>query len=97
MGFITWLGRVTLWLVFWPVGLWRSVRHGRRKSELRQQEALRVELERHRLIEHAARGADDEAAEIYDVPAADVTEDSEAAGWRETVNPTRDHDAATPR
>lgn len=29
---ITWLGRVGLWLVFWPVGLWRSLRHGRRKD-----------------------------------------------------------------
>jgi hypothetical protein len=43
-----WLGRVLLWIVFWPIGLWRSVRHGRRKSERRQQEAFREELARDR-------------------------------------------------
>jgi hypothetical protein len=26
-----WLGRVCLWLAFWPVGLWRSIRHGKDK------------------------------------------------------------------
>lgn len=34
-------GRVMLWLVFWPLGLWRSVRHGRKKSERRIIEAMR--------------------------------------------------------
>ena len=29
----TWAGRVALWLLFWPVGLWRSIRHGRRKDQ----------------------------------------------------------------
>ncbi len=29
----TWLGRVALWLLFFPLGWWRSVRHGRKKSE----------------------------------------------------------------
>ena len=24
-----WVGRVLLWVVFWPVGLWRSIVHGR--------------------------------------------------------------------
>lgn len=37
---LKWLGRVTLWLVFWPVGLWRSVVHGRRKHEKRQAELI---------------------------------------------------------
>jgi len=46
MGFITWLGRVTLWFVFLPLGLWRSVRHGRKKSEKRVIEAMRQELDR---------------------------------------------------
>jgi len=30
-----WIGRVLLWFVLLPVGIWRSVRHGRRKSEQR--------------------------------------------------------------
>lgn len=25
--FLRWVGRVTLWLVFWPIGLWRSARN----------------------------------------------------------------------
>jgi len=40
-GFVKWLGRVALWIVFLPLGLWRSVRHGRRKSERRIIEAMR--------------------------------------------------------
>jgi len=32
---LLWLGRVLLWFVFLPVGIWRSVHHGRRKSERR--------------------------------------------------------------
>ncbi len=32
MKFITWLGRTVLWFVFLPLGLWRSLRHGRRKA-----------------------------------------------------------------
>ncbi len=30
-----WLGRVLLWFILLPVGIWRSIRHGRRKSERR--------------------------------------------------------------
>jgi hypothetical protein len=41
MGFVKWLGRVSLWVLFLPLGLWRSVRHGRRKSEKRIIEAMR--------------------------------------------------------
>lgn len=26
-----WFGRVCLWLVFWPLGLWRSIVHGQAK------------------------------------------------------------------
>jgi hypothetical protein len=33
MGFLKWLGRVTLWVVFLPIGIWRSVRHGRRQHD----------------------------------------------------------------
>jgi hypothetical protein len=36
-----WLGRVALWLVFWPVGLWRSIRHGQAKRDARIVEELR--------------------------------------------------------
>jgi hypothetical protein len=32
MGFLKWLGRTTLWFVFLPLGLWRSIRHGRKKA-----------------------------------------------------------------
>jgi len=39
MGLIKWLGRVTLWVVFLPLGLWRSIRHGKNK---RQAEVLRA-------------------------------------------------------
>jgi hypothetical protein len=39
MGLIKWLGRVTLWFVFLPLGLWRSIRHGKNK---RQAEVLRA-------------------------------------------------------
>jgi len=33
-----WLGRVLLWVGFWPVGLWRSIVHGRntRDSKMRR-------------------------------------------------------------
>lgn len=27
-----WAGRVTLWIVFLPFGLWRSLRHGQQKE-----------------------------------------------------------------
>lgn len=27
---LCWLGRVVLWIVAWPVGLWRSIRHGQK-------------------------------------------------------------------
>ncbi|HYT30557.1 MAG TPA: hypothetical protein VEN82_07250 [Actinomycetota bacterium] len=36
----TWLGRVLLWLTLWPVGLWRSLRHSRKKSERRMLRAI---------------------------------------------------------
>lgn len=32
MRVFTWFGRVLLWVVFLPIGLWRSIRHGRRKE-----------------------------------------------------------------
>jgi hypothetical protein len=30
-----WLGRVALWVLFLPVGIWRSMRHHRKKGERR--------------------------------------------------------------
>lgn len=41
MGFFKWCGRVVLWLFFWPAGLWRSLRHGRRKDARAIAEAIK--------------------------------------------------------
>lgn len=46
MGFIYWMGRVTLWVVFLPLGLWRSIRHGRKQSEKRQAKLFEDALKR---------------------------------------------------
>ena len=32
---LKWAGRVVRWLVFWPVGLWRSMRHSRQVDNRR--------------------------------------------------------------
>lgn len=32
---LKWFGRVGLWLVAWPLGLWRSLVHGRNKRDRR--------------------------------------------------------------
>lgn len=39
MRLIKWLGRVLLWVIFLPLGLWRSIKHGKDK---RQAEVLRA-------------------------------------------------------
>lgn len=41
---VFWLGRVTLWVVFLPLGIWRSIRHGKKQSEKRQAKLLAEEL-----------------------------------------------------
>jgi hypothetical protein len=41
---VFWLGRVTLWIVFLPLGLWRSIRHGKKQSERRQAKLIAEEL-----------------------------------------------------
>lgn len=41
--FVKWLGRVALWVFVLPLGLWRSIRHGRRKSEERIIAAMKRE------------------------------------------------------
>jgi hypothetical protein len=43
---ILWLGRVSLWVLFLPLGLWRSVVHGRKKSEKRQAKLIAEELKK---------------------------------------------------
>ena len=30
-----WFGRVCLWLIFWPFGLWRSIVHSNAKRQAR--------------------------------------------------------------
>lgn len=35
VGPVTWAGRVGLWLVAWPIGLWRSIRHGQKADARR--------------------------------------------------------------
>lgn len=32
---ITFAGRVLLWIFAWPLGLWRSLRHGQKKDARR--------------------------------------------------------------
>lgn len=38
---LKYLGRVALWLVFWPAGLWRSLTHGRSKGANRDRREAR--------------------------------------------------------
>ena len=45
---VFWLGRVLLWILFLPLGLWRSIRHGKKKSEQRQAKLIGEELKRDR-------------------------------------------------
>lgn len=42
---VFWLGRVTLWVLFFPLGIWRSVRHAQKKNIRRQEKLKREELE----------------------------------------------------
>lgn len=44
--FVKWFGRVLLWIFLFPIGVWRSLRHGRRKTEKRILEAMREERAR---------------------------------------------------
>lgn len=37
-----WLGRVLLWIVFFPVGAWRSIANHSRKKELRQRRGAKA-------------------------------------------------------
>jgi hypothetical protein len=40
-GGITRTGRILLWILFWPIGLWRSLVHGRKKRDRQLVDALR--------------------------------------------------------
>lgn len=41
------LGRILLWLVAWPFGLWRSIRHGQQKDARKaRRQAKRLERRR---------------------------------------------------
>ena len=42
-GTLTRIGRITLWLVCWPLGLWRSLVHGQK----RRQRKFERELKQH--------------------------------------------------
>ena len=43
---VFWAGRVLLWIVFLPLGLWRSVRHGKKQSERRQAKLIADEMKK---------------------------------------------------
>jgi hypothetical protein len=36
----TWLGRVLLWILIFPIGVWRSLRHHRKKGERRSAQKM---------------------------------------------------------
>lgn len=36
-----WFGRVLLWLFMWPLGLWRSIVHGRKGREKKERRGYR--------------------------------------------------------
>ncbi len=40
-GPLKWMGRVSLWLLMWPLGLWRSYRHSQSKQESRMRRGYR--------------------------------------------------------
>lgn len=41
---VFWLGRVTLWVVVFPLGVWRSLRHHRKKGARKTVKQLRREM-----------------------------------------------------
>lgn len=40
-GPLKWVGRVLLWVFLWPVGLWRSVVHGRKTQNAKVRRGAR--------------------------------------------------------
>lgn len=45
MGFLKWVGRVMLWVLVFPVGVWRSLRHHSRKAENRAVKRMKKEMQ----------------------------------------------------
>lgn len=43
-----WLGRVFLWIVLFPIGVWRSLRHHRKKGERRTERKVKKMLDEQR-------------------------------------------------
>lgn len=48
-----WLGRVLLWIVFFPLGIWRSVVNRRKKEQRRREKFEREMQERQHAHERA--------------------------------------------
>lgn len=42
---ILWVGRVLLWVFLLPIGIWRSLRHHRKKGTRKAVEQMRREME----------------------------------------------------
>lgn len=59
-GFTKWFGRVCLWLLFFPLGLWRSINHGSNKRQKKQLAAMQemhtqsLEVQKAALAQQAA-------------------------------------------
>lgn len=43
---VFWLGRITLWILVLPLGIWRSLVHHRKKGERRMEKRMEKILER---------------------------------------------------
>lgn len=43
---VFWLGRVTLWILVFPIGIWRSLRHHRKKGQRNAVKQMRKEIDR---------------------------------------------------
>lgn len=52
---IKWAGRLLLWVLFFPLGLWRSIRHGANK---RDRKASQQRERQHREVLDALRRGD---------------------------------------
>lgn len=43
---VFWLGRIALWVFLFPVGVWRSLRHHRKKGTRKAVAQMRREIEK---------------------------------------------------
>lgn len=48
------IGRIILWLVAWPLGLWRSIRHGEQKDARKEQRSALKQEHRQQTGDRAA-------------------------------------------